>query len=131
MQLLKSSIEDSNQSLSKDNLYSTIETDPSKLKSSSQLREKQLLPLIESDNLTKMISADSYLPHSATASSGALPPPPPTYSRLPPDGHEFPPDYRDPSSNITSMFQVSKLVFILQCVCTNVILTMFRINLNI
>ena len=111
MQLLKSSIEDSNQSLSKDNLYSTIETDPSKLKSSSQLREKQLLPLIESDILTKMISADSYLPHSATASSGALPPPPPTYSRLPPDGHEFPPDYRDPSSNITSMFQVSSLVF--------------------
>ena len=22
---------------------------------------------------------------------------PPTFSRLPPDGHEFPPDYRDPS----------------------------------
>ena len=31
-------------------------------------------------------------------------PPPPTLSRLPPDGHEFPPDYRDPTSNT---FQVS------------------------
>lgn len=26
---------------------------------------------------------------------------PPTYSRLPPDGHEFPPDYRDPVSGLT------------------------------
>lgn len=33
-------------------------------------------------------------------------PPPPTFSRLPPDGHEFPPDYRDPSSNI--VYQVTK-----------------------
>jgi hypothetical protein len=24
---------------------------------------------------------------------------PPTFSRLPPDGHEFPPDYRDPALN--------------------------------
>ena len=24
-------------------------------------------------------------------------PPPPTYSRLPPDGHEFPPDYKEVS----------------------------------
>lgn len=40
-------------------------------------------------------------PHkmSEDVSVGAVQPPP-TFSRLPPDGHEFPPDYRDPSSNI-------------------------------
>ena len=26
------------------------------------------------------------------------PPPPPSHSRLPPDGHEFPPEYREPPS---------------------------------
>ena len=54
---------------------------------------------------SKMISADSYLPH--TGATSTLPPPPPTYSRLPPDGHEFPPEYRDPSSTNASMFAVS------------------------
>lgn len=41
---------------------------------------------------------------------GQGPPPPPTLSRLPPDGHEFPPDYRDPSASSSSNsnnFQVS------------------------
>ena len=65
---------------------------------------------------SKMISTDAYLPtHSASSvSSNAflatlgntndsdLPPPPPSYSRLPPDGHEFPPDYKDPSCNTSS-----------------------------
>ena len=32
--------------------------------------------------------------------------PPPTLSRLPPDGHEFPPDYRDPAAS--TIFQVNK-----------------------
>ena len=43
---------------------------------------------------------------SASASEALMmiQPPPPTLSRLPPDGHEFPPDYRDPTSNT---FQVS------------------------
>ena len=37
----------------------------------------------------------------AHAGLGALLPPPPTYSRLPPDGHEFPQDYRDPQTGFT------------------------------
>ena len=32
--------------------------------------------------------------------------PPPTLSRLPPDGHEFPPDYRDPASSSNVVYQV-------------------------
>ena len=40
--------------------------------------------------------------------SETLPPPPPSYSRLPPDGHEFPPDYKDPSCNsISTVYRVS------------------------
>ena len=37
--------------------------------------------------------------------------PPPTLSRLPPDGHEFPPDYRDPATTSTAatiVYQVGK-----------------------
>jgi hypothetical protein len=39
-------------------------------------------------------------------------PPPPTLSRLPPDGHEFPPDYRDPasSSSNSNTFQNSEML---------------------
>ena len=33
-------------------------------------------------------------------------PPPPTLSRLPPDGHEFPPDYRDPAAS--TIYQVTR-----------------------
>ena len=36
---------------------------------------------------------------------------PPTYSRLPPDGHEFPPDYRDPASGLTIQVRSPKLFF--------------------
>ena len=36
---------------------------------------------------------------------------PPTYSRLPPDGHEFPPDYRDPASGLTIQVQSPELFF--------------------
>lgn len=39
-------------------------------------------------------------------SNDSLPPPPPTLSRLPPDGHEFPPDYRDP----TILFQTPDML---------------------
>ena len=38
---------------------------------------------------------------AASAGLGGLLPPPPTYSRLPPDGHEFPQDYRDPQTGFT------------------------------
>ena len=34
---------------------------------------------------------------------------PPTYSRLPPDGHEFPPDYRDPASGLTIQVRFPEL----------------------
>merc|ERR1719210_1404312 len=46
---------------------------------------------------------------SASASEALMmmQPPPPTLSRLPPDGHEFPPDYRDPTSNT---FQNSEIL---------------------
>ena len=45
-----------------------------------------------------------------TNNSEALPPPPPSYSRLPPDGHEFPPDYKDPSCTSTStVYRVSSI----------------------
>ena len=37
---------------------------------------------------------------SAVSGGVNLPPPPPTHSRLPPDGHEFPPEYRDPSKSV-------------------------------
>ena len=40
--------------------------------------------------------------------------PPPTLSRLPPDGHEFPPDYRDPATTSTAatiVYQVGKKTF--------------------
>jgi hypothetical protein len=40
--------------------------------------------------------------------------PPPTLSRLPPDGHEFPPDYRDPATTSTAatiVYQVGKKHF--------------------
>ena len=49
--------------------------------------------------------AHSLSQDSATESLMMMQPPPPTLSRLPPDGHEFPPDYRDPSNT----FQVSIL----------------------
>ena len=29
---------------------------------------------------------------------------PPTFSRLPPDGHEFPPDYREPANSAASSY---------------------------
>ena len=81
---------------------------------------------------SKMISADSFLTHNPSAVSSHHPhsnklpmsmsnatmnisamvmsssnnseslPPPPSYSRLPPDGHEFPPDYKDPSTTCNS-----------------------------
>ena len=81
---------------------------------------------------SKMISTDAYLPtHSASSvSSNAflatlgstndsdLPPPPPSYSRLPPDGHEFPPDYKDPSCTSNSIvYRVSLRFLISQDFC--------------
>ena len=80
--------------------------------------EKQITTSADSTpKSSKMISTDAYLPtHSASSvSSNAflatlgntndsdLPPPPPSYSRLPPDGHEFPPDYKDPSCTSNSI----------------------------
>lgn len=47
--------------------------------------------------------------HHHTFAEEANEPPPPTLSRLPPDGHEFPPDYRDPAaSTISYQVQVQK-----------------------
>ncbi len=46
---------------------------------------------------------------------------PPTHSRLPPDGHEFPPDYKDPSSGLTGQVRV---------VCRLVLLIVYRTNSN-
>ena len=119
----------------------------SKPKHLAQTWEKELISQTESSKLSsKMISADSYLPHStsvvstpsivnhrhsnkltmnipdsnltlaamtmgSTSNSDSLPPPPPSYSRLPPDGHEFPPDYKDPSSTGNSaVFRVCFIV---------------------
>ena len=42
----------------------------------------------------------------ASAGLGGLLPPPPTYSRLPPDGHEFPQDYRDPQTGFTVQVRI-------------------------
>ena len=56
------------------------------------------------------LSQDSTSEGSLMMIGGQGPPPPPTLSRLPPDGHEFPPDYRDPSASSSSNsnnFQVS------------------------
>ncbi len=57
------------------------------------------------DNGRRADSHDSALepPGGASRPSSSLArnPPPPTHSRLPPDGHEFPPDYRDPASGLT------------------------------
>ena len=44
---------------------------------------------------------------SSGSSSGLLASAPPTYSRMPPDGHEFPPDYKEP--HLTN--QVRKVIF--------------------
>ena len=98
------------------------------------LCEKEIVPSSHNTtNSSKMISADTFLPtHSASSvnstssisphhltnltaitlgsanNSDSLPPPPPSYSRLPPDGHEFPPDYKDPSCNTSStVYRVS------------------------
>ena len=45
----------------------------------------------------------------ASTAAAAVAPPPPTHSRLPPDGHEFPPEYRDPSKS--SVQQVRSRLF--------------------
>ncbi len=37
------------------------------------------------------------------AAKMAFSPPPPTFSRMPPDGHEFPPDYRDPNGQLSQV----------------------------
>jgi len=45
----------------------------------------------------------SLLQHNASSSARMMElitPPPPTHSRLPPDGHEFPPEYREPSKAV-------------------------------
>ena len=47
------------------------------------------------------LSMDTANNDPAPAGLGGLLPPPPTYSRLPPDGHEFPQDYRDPHTGFT------------------------------
>ena len=49
---------------------------------------------------------------SILMASQPAPPPPPTLSRLPPDGHEFPPDYRDPASNIVYQVLIDFKLFI-------------------
>ena len=52
--------------------------------------------------------------HHHTFAEEANEPPPPTLSRLPPDGHEFPPDYRDPAaSTIYQVPQKTKIFKIL------------------
>ena len=130
--MLRSSTQDPKEHSLKDNFRRLSNT--SKPKLLSKTCEKEVISPTESSKLSsKMISADSYLPHStsvvstpsivnhrhsnklpinmtdsnltlaaltmgSTSNSGSLPPPPPSYSRLPPDGHEFPPDYKDPSS---------------------------------
>ena len=53
-------------------------------------------------------------PRVETAVAAGLPPPP-THSRLPPDGHEFPPEYRDPAKSqlqqVRNTMHYSRLVF--------------------
>ncbi len=48
----------------------------------------------------RSISSSMDTASRSSSVAGAVPPPP-TFSRLPPDGHEFPPDYRDPVSGLT------------------------------
>ena len=91
--------------------------------------EKEITkPSISTLKSSKMISTDAYLPtHSSssvsnnaflatlgnTNDSDSLPPPPPSYSRLPPDGHEFPPDYKDPSCTSNSIVYRVSLSFLI------------------
>ena len=52
------------------------------------------------------------LSEDSTDSSNMMAQPPPTLLRLPPDGHEFPPEYRDSASNSTTatiVYQVGQM----------------------
>eukprot|EP00094_Tigriopus_californicus_P003200 TCALIF_03081-PA protein Name:"Similar to IL16 Pro-interleukin-16 (Pan troglodytes)" AED:0.06 eAED:0.06 QI:0/0.71/0.62/0.75/1/1/8/220/1400 len=65
----------------------------------TSIREETAMDLVESSlpvpvHHRHSVSQDSN--DSSSSSPGTILPP--TYSRLPPDGHEFPPDYKDPSS---------------------------------
>ena len=100
---------------------------------------------ITTANSSKMISTDAYLPtHSASSvnttlnltaitlgsanDSDSLPPPPPSYSRLPPDGHEFPPDYKDPSCTTSTIVYRVSLFF---GICHNNSNSFIRKNTNL
>ncbi|XP_059082124.1 mucin-2-like isoform X6 [Tigriopus californicus] len=68
-------------------------------KDNTSIREETAMDLVESSlpvpvHHRHSVSQDSN--DSSSSSPGTILPP--TYSRLPPDGHEFPPDYKDPSS---------------------------------
>ena len=57
--------------------------------------------------------------NDSTASLSHVIPPPPTYSRLPPDGHEFPPDYKEVSFNVKfamrCLFRENVICVIVMC----------------
>ena len=140
----RSWVKESKQSHSKDELQASSIIPNQKL--TDKGCDKELRSSIKSANKSsKMISADSFLPHSTSTMSASsisnhshsnklpinipnntlnlsaltagkpncnesLPPPPPSYSRLPPDGHEFPPDYKDPSiTGNASVFRVGTI----------------------
>ncbi|XP_059082123.1 uncharacterized protein LOC131879738 isoform X5 [Tigriopus californicus] len=75
------------------------ETENQSAADNTSIREETAMDLVESSlpvpvHHRHSVSQDSN--DSSSSSPGTILPP--TYSRLPPDGHEFPPDYKDPSS---------------------------------